>query len=370
MNELQKAHKFTIARELSRAISGMDALELRVLFSLFSIREKGSTKAKTSYLELIELLNIRRGGKQDQLVQESMRSLMKKTQITIPKALSRSGRMVDCFIIPDIEWEDDDMTKEAEITFSEKVIHLLDNLKSDYDCFFLFQMARFTSSDYSALIYQFCTSILPIKEKSIQYIWWLDKTDTNPDSFREWTGTLKKYPKWYELKRRVLDPAITEINEKSDITIEYIPKKKGKTVVGLNMKITRKGKRKKVVDQPQVLPPDEIEDPIEEVVVDQEEQTTLDDFMEMNDFDRRIDLLKGACAEEFDTEQMEYIYSIINHKEYTDLSLGKDIAMYEYLNRQYKSLNITAKKKEAENEPIKNRFKYFTAILKKDCGVE
>ena len=365
MKEIQNTNEFRIARELSRAINGMNSIELRILFALFAIREKEEIQLEVNYQELMELLNISRGGLQDVRVQKAMRNLMKKSQITISKELSRTGRKVDCFIIPEVEWiDDDDKAKGAIIKFSDKVTPLLDNLKGNYDFYLLSQMARFTQSDYSALIYQFCTSILPIKEKSIQYIWWLDKTDTNPDSFREWTGTLDKYKRFGDLQTRVIKPAIKEINEKSDIEISYSLKKKGALVIGLNMNIARK---KKVS-----LPPELIKDPnlLEEVVVDQEEQTTLDDFMEMNDFDRRIDFLKGACAEEFDTEQMEYIYSIINHKEYTDLSLGKDIAMYEYLNRQYKSLNITAKKKEAENKPIKNRFKYFTAILKKDCGVE
>lgn len=360
-----------VARELSRAINGMNSLELRVLFALLALRERGELSYKVSYQELNRLLNIERGGKQYTKTKTAMESLMVKSKIRIPSYLSRTNGDVSCFIIPKVLWGKEN-ENIADIRFDEDITPLLDDLKGNYDFYLLSQMALFTSSDYSALIYQFCTSILPTKEKSIQYIWWLDKTETNPDSFREWTGTLKKYPEWYELKRWAIDPAIREINEKSDIEIKYVTKKKGRSVVGLNMTITRKDKPKKVVDQPQMLPPELIEDPnlLEEVVVDQEEQTTLDDFMEMNDFDRRIDFLKGACAEEFDTEQMEYIYSIINHKEYTDLSLGKDIAMYEYLSRQYKSLNITAKKKEAENKPIKNRFKYFTAILKKDCGVE
>ena len=369
MNEVQKVHKFKIARELSRAISGMDSLELRVLFSLFSIREKGSTTARTSYLELMELLNIRRGGKQDQLVQQGMRNLMKKTHITIPKDLSRSGNTVDCFIIPSIEWEEEDMTKQAEIAFSEKVIHLLDDLKGNYDCFFLFQMARFTSSDYSALIYQFCTSILPLKESSINYIWWLDKTETNPDSFREWTGTLKKYPEWYELKRRAIDPAIKEINEKSDINIEYTPKKKSGKTVGLNMTITRKKKASippKMIEAPVTPDPEPI---IEEEDLPEYEETTLEDYLNMSPYDQRLDLLAEACGREFDKDKMELIYMIINQKEFPNQIGGRDAAMHDYLVRMYKTLNLAEKRKQEKGEKISNRFTYFSAILKKDCGV-
>jgi len=368
MNDLQKTNEFRIARELSRAITGLNSLELRVLFSFFALREKEELEFEITYQELMELLKIKRGTKADSRMKTAMRALRRKTDITIPQELSRTGNEIDCDIINEVEWVKGDKSR-AIVRFSDKVTPLLDNLKSNYDFYLLSQMALFTSSDYSGLIYQFCTSILPLKEKSINYTWWLDKTENNPDSFREWTGTLKKYPEWYELRRWAIDPAIKEINEKSDINIAYTPKKKGKSVVGLNLTVARK---KKVSIPPELIEPPVTPDPepiIEEEDLPEYEETTLEDYLNMSPYDQRLDLLAEACGREFDKDKMELIYMIINQKEFPDQIGGRDAAMHDYLVRMYKTLNLAEKRKQEKGEKISNRFTYFTAILKKDCGV-
>ena len=51
----------------------------------------------------------------------------------------------------------------------------------------------------------------------------------------------KAYDRWGAMKQLVIDKAIKEINEVTDITVQYRPIKKGRTVVALEFDIKRKG---------------------------------------------------------------------------------------------------------------------------------
>ena len=53
-----------------------------------------------------------------------------------------------------------------------------------------------------------------------------------------------KYPLFYDFKKRVIDPAIKEINEKTPMQISYEQKKKGKTVVSILLKFKEKSQEK------------------------------------------------------------------------------------------------------------------------------
>jgi len=53
-------------------------------------------------------------------------------------------------------------------------------------------------------------------------------------------GVAGKYKIAYEFERRIIGPAVEEINEKSDLTVLYDKKKRGRSVVGLVFQITEK----------------------------------------------------------------------------------------------------------------------------------
>lgn len=53
------------------------------------------------------------------------------------------------------------------------------------------------------------------------------------DELRTRLGVAGKYPQWYEVERRLIAPAIAEINEYSDLHVEYQQEKRGRSVVGL-----------------------------------------------------------------------------------------------------------------------------------------
>ena len=60
------------------------------------------------------------------------------------------------------------------------------------------------------------------------------------DELRLCLGVAGKYPRWNSLQQRIIAPAVAEINEVSDLTIEYYQEKRGRRVVGLVFQIEQK----------------------------------------------------------------------------------------------------------------------------------
>jgi plasmid replication initiation protein len=54
------------------------------------------------------------------------------------------------------------------------------------------------------------------------------------EEFKERLEITEKYPRFYDLKRRIIDPAVNELETKSELIIKWRPNlKKGKTIVQL-----------------------------------------------------------------------------------------------------------------------------------------
>ena len=57
------------------------------------------------------------------------------------------------------------------------------------------------------------------------------------DKLKEWLQVADNYPRWNNFKARVLDPAITEINEKSDLFVEVEQIKRGRSIHSLHSQL-------------------------------------------------------------------------------------------------------------------------------------
>jgi plasmid replication initiation protein len=58
------------------------------------------------------------------------------------------------------------------------------------------------------------------------------------EDLKKWLQLEDKYDRYNNLNQRVLTPALSEINEKSDLFVEYEPIKKGRKVTGIEFSIT------------------------------------------------------------------------------------------------------------------------------------
>jgi plasmid replication initiation protein len=63
------------------------------------------------------------------------------------------------------------------------------------------------------------------------------KWEVSLDELRELLGVAGKYPLWRDLRKRVIDPALEQINTQTDLTVVYEPTKRGRRFTGLSFAI-------------------------------------------------------------------------------------------------------------------------------------
>lgn len=123
----------------------------------------------------------------------------------------------------------------ARITFHEKVVPLLSDLKASFTQFLIKDVADF-SSIYSYRIYQ-----LMMRYKSTSYV------KISLDDLRFMLMLIDKYPLTADLKRWVIDTAVDEINEKSPYSVKYKLVKKGRKYTHLELNFKRKEEQKNTI---------------------------------------------------------------------------------------------------------------------------
>jgi plasmid replication initiation protein len=125
----------------------------------------------------------------------------------------------------------------AAIRFSKSVLPFISNLSSNFTQYFLQDIAG-VSSGYSIRFYE-----LMMQFKSTGY------RKIRLDDLRNMLDLNDKYPLTADLKRRVIDTAIEELNEKSPITIKYKLLKTGRKFTHLELKFKSKDDEKtKTID--------------------------------------------------------------------------------------------------------------------------
>lgn len=121
----------------------------------------------------------------------------------------------------------------ARLVFDERVVPRLSNLKASFTQIDLADVAGFTST-YTFRIYQ-----LLMQYKSTGYV------KISLDDLRFMLLLKLKYPLVADLKKRVIDTAIDEINEKSPYAVKYEMLKKGRKFTHLELKFKLKESAKK-----------------------------------------------------------------------------------------------------------------------------
>ena len=124
------------------------------------------------------------------------------------------------------------VAKEAriEIIFTVAVVNEITRLSSHFTQYDLEFIATLNSI-YSVRLYE-----LIVK--------WLSAKKTDVFDYEVLRGQLgigvNEYKRMTDFKKRVLDLAVNEINEKTDIKISYEQKKKGTTITGFKFKVAKK----------------------------------------------------------------------------------------------------------------------------------
>lgn len=154
----------------------------------------------------------------------------KQIQAAIKRIYDRSVKTEDKERITEFRWVSSRTYFKKEgrfrIAMTDEVMPYLTQLKGQFTQYQLKHIAYFNSA-HSIRIYELITQYRSIGSREITV-----------EKLKEWLQVEESYSRWNNFKARVLDPAISEINEKSDLFVEYEPIKKGRKVTGIEFSIT------------------------------------------------------------------------------------------------------------------------------------
>lgn len=115
---------------------------------------------------------------------------------------------------------------QIQITFAHKVIPFISQLEGDFTPYLLKQIGRMTSV-YAVRLYELLLQHLKFGKREISIVWLKD------------TLQITGYDALKDLKRRVIDVAVDQINKYSDINVSYTNLKTGRAITGFMFTIKR-----------------------------------------------------------------------------------------------------------------------------------
>lgn len=115
----------------------------------------------------------------------------------------------------------------VEMTFSPKILPFITRLESEFTTYRLEKIGRMTSI-HAVRLYELLIQYLTIGKREIEIGWLKDTMQVN------------EYSRLDNLKRRVIDVAVGQINEHSNINVRYRQRKSGRVVTHLNFEIRLK----------------------------------------------------------------------------------------------------------------------------------
>ena len=120
-----------------------------------------------------------------------------------------------------------------KIALTNEIMPYLTQLKGQFTQYQLNHISGFTSV-HTMRFYELLTQYKRVGQRYITI-----------EDLKKWLQLEDKYNLWAELQRWVIKPSLNEINEKSDLFVEYEPIKKGRKVTGIEFSITHEKPVKK-----------------------------------------------------------------------------------------------------------------------------
>ncbi|WP_419851546.1 replication initiation protein [Actinobacillus pleuropneumoniae] len=162
----------------------------------------------------------------------SMDNAYKQIQAAIKRIYDRSVRTEDKNRVTEFRWVSSRTYFKKEgrfrIAMTDEVMPYLTQLKGQFAQYQLKNIAYF-SSVHSIRIYELITQYRSVGSREITI-----------EELKKWLQVEENYSRWNNFKARVLDPAITEINERSDLLVEVEQIKRGRAIHALHFTIKLK----------------------------------------------------------------------------------------------------------------------------------
>ena len=152
----------------------------------------------------------------------------------------------------------------------------------------------------------------------------------------------ERYKQFKFFNAEILKKCHKELCEKTDISFEYKPIKRGRAVSAVEFSVNTLNDKLPDIDEPQLplIAPDQSED---------------------ERWDGKIEFVSGACHGEFSPAQMNELIQILVTMYLPPHEMGVWFARYHYLAEKYARLNT-----EAEKRKISHRFSYLKKIIQAD----
>lgn len=160
----------------------------------------------------------------------SIDNAYKQIQMAIKRIYDRSVRTEDSERVTEFRWVSSRTYFKKEgrfrIAMTNEVMPYLTQLKGQFTQYQLNHISGF-SSVHSIRLYELLTQYKRVGERYISL-----------DDLKKWLQLEERYDRYNNLKQWVLTPALAEINDKSDLFIEYEPIKRGRKIVGIEFNIS------------------------------------------------------------------------------------------------------------------------------------
>lgn len=220
---------------LVEAIQTLNLAEIRLIqLAIVGARESGLGLDKDTPLrihgsEYAEVFSVNRGTAYEALKDAESKLFDRRFSI-----IDDDGELIKSRWVQDVKY----LPKEnaIEISLSRIVVRettRLDGLKEFFTSYTLEQTAHLKSA-YSVRLYELLSQWASAKKTPVFHI----------EKFRQQLGIgVNEYSRMHQFKERVLENAIAEINEKTDLNVKYEQSKTGRVISGFSFKISKKQKK-------------------------------------------------------------------------------------------------------------------------------
>ena len=178
----------------------------------------------------------------------SMDNAYKQIQAAIKRIYDRSVRTEDSERVTEFRWVSSRTYFKKEgrfrIAMTNEVMPYLTQLKGQFTQYQLRNIASFNST-HSIRIYELITQYKSIGSREITL-----------EDLKKWLQVEDKYPRFNSLNQRVIEPALKEINEKSDLLVSVEQIKRGRAIHALKFLISQKKQATQAVENAQNLTKD------------------------------------------------------------------------------------------------------------------
>jgi plasmid replication initiation protein len=176
--------------------------------------------------DFAEVFGIASRGHLYEALADASQRLYNRSVRTISESTTKRGKRV----ITDVRWVFMAKYNEGEGTvtlgFSPMIAPYITMLHTEFTRYKLKQIGAL-GSFYSLRIYEICAQYLKIGRREVRL-----------DDLRTMLDATEKYPDVKDLRRRVLDPAIKDINKHTDLRIQIEPIRKGRLILGFQFTIS------------------------------------------------------------------------------------------------------------------------------------